>query len=40
LLITGSPTQSIVARANELGVKVLEKPPVETEVIKFIDAHL
>jgi two-component system response regulator FixJ len=40
LLITGSPTQSIVARANELGVKVLEKPPVETEVIKFIDANL
>ena len=27
LLITGAPTSAIAARANELGVEMLEKPP-------------
>lgn len=36
LLVTGSPSPAIVARADELGIKVLEKPPDENEVIDFI----
>ena len=41
LLITGSPSPDIVARAAELGVeKVLEKPPSEAELLSFVAAHL
>lgn len=40
LLITGSPSPAIVARAAELGIEdVLEKPPSETDLLKFVD-HL
>ena len=39
LLITGSPSPAIVARAAELGVtRVLEKPPTEEDLLKFINA--
>jgi FixJ family two-component response regulator len=39
LLITGSPSPAIVARAAELGiVQVLEKPPEEDDLIDFINA--
>jgi len=38
MLITGSPSPSIIARAAELGVdRVLEKPPDEGDVMAFID---
>jgi two-component system, LuxR family, response regulator FixJ len=38
LLITGSPSPAIVARAATLGInKVLEKPPAEAEIIAFLD---
>jgi two-component system response regulator FixJ len=41
LLITGSPSPAIVARAAQLGVEaVLEKPPDEDDLLKFVDAHL
>lgn len=40
LLITGSPSAAIVARANQLGVEMLEKPPAEDDVLTFIDAHV
>ena len=40
LLITGAPTSAIAARANELGVEMLEKPPAEDDVLSFIDAHV
>lgn len=39
LLITGSPSPAIVARAAELGVeKVLEKPPSEAELLQFVSS--
>ena len=41
LLITGSPSPYITARALELGVtRVIEKPPGEEDVISFITAHI
>jgi FixJ family two-component response regulator len=41
LLITGSPSPAIVARATLLGIEnVLEKPPDENDLLKFVDAHL
>ncbi len=41
LLITGSPSPAIVARAAMLGVEgVLEKPPDEDDLLKFVNAHL
>jgi two-component system response regulator FixJ len=41
LLITGSPSPAIVARAAELGVvKVLEKPPNEDDLLRFVNAHM
>lgn len=41
LLITGSPSPAIVSRAAELGVeRVLEKPPVEDDVLDFVTAAL
>jgi FixJ family two-component response regulator len=37
LLITAAPSPAIAARANEAGVvQVLEKPPAEEEVIRFV----
>ena len=39
LLITGSPSAAIAARANQLGIEMLEKPPAEDDVLSFIDAH-
>jgi len=41
LLMTGSPSPSIVARAALLGIDgVLEKPPDEDDLLKFVNAHL
>ena len=38
LLITGSPSPAIAARAAELGVtRVLDKPPTEEDLLDFID---
>jgi FixJ family two-component response regulator len=36
LLITGAPSRAIDARAAELGVRVLEKPPNDQDVIDFV----
>ena len=38
LLITGSPSPAIVARAAQLEIQGLEKPPDEDGVLAFIDA--
>lgn len=39
LLITGSPSPAIVARAAQLGIeKVLEKPPEEDDLLSFVRA--
>lgn len=40
LLITGSPSAAIVARAKQLGAAMLEKPLAEHAVLTFIDRHL
>jgi len=41
LLITGSPSPAIVARASQLGVvNVLEKPPEEADLLSFVDAYV
>jgi two-component system response regulator FixJ len=41
LLITGSPSPAIVARAAQLGVeRVLEKPPDEDDLLRFVSAHV
>ena len=41
LLITGSSSPAIVARAARLGVeKVLEKPPEEDDLLKFVRAWI
>ena len=37
LLITGSPSPAIVARAAVLGCKVLEKPPSDDDISAFIE---
>jgi FixJ family two-component response regulator len=38
LLITGSPTPSIIARAAELGIeRVLEKPLTERDLMSFVN---
>ncbi len=40
LLITGSPSPAIVARAAQLGiVDVLEKPPEEADLLNFVAAY-
>jgi two-component system, LuxR family, response regulator FixJ len=40
LLITGSSSPAILARASALGVeKVLEKPPSAEDLMKFVSAH-
>jgi two-component system, LuxR family, response regulator FixJ len=39
LLITGSPSPTIIARAAELGIhRVIEKPPTEEDLLDFINA--
>ena len=38
LLITGSPSPTITARAVELGVKLIDKPPSEEALIDFINS--
>jgi two-component system, LuxR family, response regulator FixJ len=39
LLITGSPSHAIVARAAQIGIeKVLEKPPEEGDLLHFVEA--
>ncbi len=39
LLITGSPSPAIVARAAELGVRrVLEKPPSDQDLLEFVES--
>ncbi|MDE2006553.1 MAG: response regulator [Rhodospirillales bacterium] len=41
LLITGSPSPAIVARAEALGVtQVLEKPPLEGDLLAFVERVL
>jgi two-component system response regulator FixJ len=41
LLITGSPSPAIVARATQLGiVNVLEKPPEEADLLTFVSAYI
>jgi two-component system, LuxR family, response regulator FixJ len=37
LLITGSPSPTITARAAGLGIKVLDKPPTDEALIDFIN---
>ncbi len=40
LLITGSPSPAIIARAAQLGIeKVLEKPPGDDDLLDFVNAH-
>ena len=40
LLITGSPSATIVSRAAQLGIeRVLEKPLDEANLLSFVDAH-
>jgi two-component system response regulator FixJ len=40
LLITGSPSPAIVARAAQLGiVNVLEKPPEENDLLNFVATY-
>jgi FixJ family two-component response regulator len=39
LLITAQPSPVIIARATQLGIKVLTKPPTEDELLRFIEAH-
>ena len=38
LLITGSPSPAIFARAAEIDIRVLEKPPGDDDLFDFIDA--
>lgn len=40
LLITGSPSPAILARAAQPGIEVvLEKPPDDEELLQFVDTH-
>jgi FixJ family two-component response regulator len=40
MLITGAPSPAISARAAQLGVeRVLEKPPGEDDLLRFVAAH-
>jgi two-component system, LuxR family, response regulator FixJ len=39
LLITGSPSPAIVTRAAELGIRVLEKPVTESDLLDFVNAR-
>jgi CheY-like chemotaxis protein len=37
LLITGSPSPDIILRADRLRIRVLEKPPSDEDLLRFID---
>ena len=37
LLITGSPSPTITARAARLGIKLIDKPPSDEALIDFIN---
>lgn len=40
LLITGMPSPAIAAEAQRLGIeRVLEKPPYEEDILRFVAAH-
>jgi len=39
LLVTGAPSPAILARASELGIQVLEKPPIEGDLLNFVGAY-
>jgi two-component system, LuxR family, response regulator FixJ len=40
MLITGSPSDTIVSRAADLGIsRILDKPPSEEELLDFIEAN-
>jgi two-component system, LuxR family, response regulator FixJ len=40
LLITGMPSPEIAAEAQRLGIeRVLEKPPYEDDILRFVAAH-
>lgn len=40
LLITGASAPSIIARAAQFGIKkVLEKPPTEEDLLRFVEVH-
>ena len=39
LLITGSPSPGIVTRAAELGVQILDKPPEERDLLRFLETN-
>ena len=40
LLITGMPSPAIAAEAQRLGIeRMLEKPPYEDDILKFVAAH-
>ena len=40
MLITGSPSDTIVSRAADLGIsRVLDKPPSEAELLDFIEGN-
>jgi two-component system, LuxR family, response regulator FixJ len=39
LLVTASPTPAIVARAELLGIEVLEKPVRPEALLRFLSAH-
>jgi two-component system, LuxR family, response regulator FixJ len=38
LLITGSPSRAVVDRAADLGIKVIDKPPGDDDLLNFIEA--
>jgi hypothetical protein len=40
VLITGASAPAIIARTALLGIDVLEKPANQSDVMRFIDAHL
>ncbi len=41
MLVTASPSPAIISRAAEIGIDcVLEKPPTEAELIRFVTAHV
>jgi two-component system response regulator FixJ len=40
LLMTGALSPEIIARAAEIGIeKVLDKPPIEDDLLDFVDAY-
>jgi FixJ family two-component response regulator len=39
LLVTASPSATLIDRAHELGIRVLEKPVGADEFFEFIEGH-